>query len=397
MQSRLKRTVFACGVPLLLSAIPASATTVSGWAWKTRAYPDAVTAGTNVSICTNANGTGMCYRATTSQHCYGAICNSGWYSITVPDGYYWYLFVSDPRNDWGSDSSPALGSSGMVVGTRFYFSGPIYGGGTIDLYSAPAPHVPSAIYPTNRQENAPYNFTLKWTSGSDAERNLSLITYDIYAHGEGGTDLLQASNLSCNPDASDNCTMAVSGVMSSAYYYWHVVAKMNPGYFAPNPYYTTRSPDFTFTTATNPSALISFMTADNAHYLSGSGCGGSSLVATPISIGGCESFKVIDLNGGSLISGDSVNVQLGNLWYVAAEGSGGGDVNVNRTSATERETFTIVKVFGAPGSRILNGDRVAFQTSNGNYISAVNYGGSSVNAYPTSPGPAEWFVYAVHF
>lgn len=243
----------------------------------------------------------------------------------------------------------------------------------------------------------PTSFTLKWSSGIDAYRTSFPTVYDVWAHGEGAADVLQASNASCNADSSGNCTLFIPSVLSSSYIYWHVVAKANPGVFPANPYYTTTSPEFTFTTVTNPNALVSFLTSDWAHYLTGSGCGGGALVATSISQGGCESFKVIDLNGGNVMSGDSVNLQLGNLWYVAAENGGGDLVNVNRTSAGPWEAFTIIKLSGAPGTRILNGDRVAFKTSNGvNYMSAYGGGGSSVNAYATSAGWAETFVYSVH-
>ncbi len=388
--------VFA-GLLAALGTASASATTLYGSVWiNTSAGTFAGGSGMTVKLCTNSSGTGTCYQTTTYYNCYGNTCYPGWYQLTVPDGYSWYMFAWG-SGDWGSSSSPAQGRlecSGCGFSTYWTFSGPIYI--PFDIYTYPSPHAPTAVYPTNGQHNVPQNFTLKWTSGVDSYRSSYPVTYDLYGHGFGAADILEASNLSCNADASGNCTLAVANVKTSSDIYWHVVAKLNPGVFPSNPYYTTSSNQFEFTTLTDPNVLISFSTSDWTHYLSGSGCGGGALVATAISQGGCESFKVIDLNGGDLNSGDGVNIQLGNYWYVVAESGGNDVVNVNRTSAAQWETFTIVKLSGTPGTRILNGDRVAFQTYYGYYVSALNGGGTSVNAYPTSAGWAETFIYSVH-
>ncbi len=384
------------GLLLFLVAATASATTMYGAVWiNTSAGTYAGGSGMSVKLCTNSNGTGTCYQTTTYYNCYGLTCYPGWYQLTVPDGNSWYFFAWG-SGDWGSSSSPSQVRSegGGATVTYLYLSGPVYS--PFDIYTYPSPHAPTAVYPTNGQHNAPLNFTLKWTSGVDGYRSSYPVTYDIYAHGFGASDILEASNISCNADSSGNCTLPITGLKSSSDYYWHVVAKLNPGVFPSNPYYTTNSSEFEFTSLTDPNALVSFGTNDWAHYLTGSGCGGGALLATAISQGGCESFKVIDLNGGDLNSGDTVNVQLGNYWYVVAESGGNDTVNVNRTSAAQWETFTIVKLSGAPGNRILNGDRVALRTYYSYYVSAVNGGGTSVNAYPTSAGWAETFIYSVH-
>jgi hypothetical protein len=398
MKCFLKVAFALCGFLLLLAAVPASATTMYGAVWiNTSAGTYAGGSGMPVKFCTNSNGTGLCYQTTTFYNCYGLTCYPGWYTLTVPDGYSWYAFTwSTGTGDWGSSSSPSQGKSegGGVFTTYFYLSGPYYS--PFDIFTYPSPHAPTTIYPTNGQLDAPQSFTLKWTSGVDGYRTSYATTYDIYSHGFGGADILEVSNVGCHPDGSGYCTLAASGVKSSSDIYWHVVAKLNPNIFPANPYYTTSSAQFEFTTLTDPNALISFGTNDWAHYLTGAACGGGALLATAISMGGCESFKVIDQNGGDLYSGEAVNVQLGNLWYVVAENGGGNVVNVNRTSAAQWETFTIVKLSGAPGTRILNGDRVAFGTYYGNYVSALNGGGSSVNAYATSAGWSETFIYSVH-
>lgn len=396
---RFGKLLFAlCGLLLLLAAVPASATNLYGPVFiYTSAGVFGTTSSMTVKFCTNSNGTGLCYQTTTAYNCYGGVCYSNWYQLSLPDGYNWYFFAWAASGNWGSDTSPSEGrfQGGGPTVTSIYLSGPVYA--PFELHTFPSPLPPQAVYPTNGQQNVPVSFTLKWTSGSDGYRSSYPITYDIYSHGHGGSDLLVASNVACNPDASGNCTMAISNVLSSSYIYWRVVAKLNPGIFPSNPYYTTNSSQFTFTTVTNPNALVSFLTSDWTHYLTASGCGGGALAATSISQGGCESFKVIDLNGGNLISGETVNLQLGNLWYIVAANGGGSQVNVNSTSAGSWETFTVVKLSGAPGTRIFNGDWVAFRTSNGSsYVSAFNGGGSSVNASATSAGWAETFVYSVH-
>jgi len=119
------------------------------------------------------------------------------------------------------------------------------------------------------------------------------------------------------------------------------------------------------------------------------------LLATATGVSSCEKFKVIDLNGGDLYSGEQVYLQLG-PWYVTADGGGNGAVNVNTTSPSSSGTFTVIKMNGAPGSRITHNDQIAFQASDGvHYVEAVNNGGGSVDAYATSTGPATTFVYWV--
>jgi hypothetical protein len=388
-----------CGLLLFLgAAAPASAATMYGWVWvNTSVGTYAAGSGYTVKFCSNSNGTGPCYQGDTYYNCFGNVCGPNWYQFTVPAGT-WYFYAWKSADYIGSSSSPAQGRfecQGCGFGTSVTIGSSIPV--PFDPYTFPAPLPPSAVYPTNGAQNIPTSFTLKWSSGVDTYRTSYPTVYDVWAHGEGGADVLQASNASCNPDASGNCTLFIPSVLSSSYIYWHVVAKSNPGIFPANPYYTTSSQEFTFTTATNPNALVSFLTGDLTHYLTGAGCGGGALTATSISQGGCESFKVIDLNGGNLISGESVNLQLGNVWYAAAENGGGSQVNVNRTSAGPWESFTVIKLSGAPGTRILHGDRIAFQTSNGvNYVSAYAGGGSSVDASATSAGSWETFIYTVH-
>lgn len=396
MRSYVKVAMLACGILFLLSARQASATTLYGWTWMQSAYGTlAGYNGMTVRLCTNNNGTGLCYATTTYYNCYAGLCGSNWYQLTVPDGYWWYIFLYDYRagTDWGSSSSPSVGGFGGSLDTYWYFNGPVYS--VFNIVTAPAPHPASAVYPSNGQD-VPRSFTLKWTNGSDAYRSNYSIVYDIYGRGEGAQYVLEASNIACNPDGSGNCQMAINNIKTNTKYYWYVVSKINPGYYSPNPYFTRDSSEFNFTTQVDSNALNSFAAYSPYYYLSASGCGGGALNAQATSQGSCESFKIIDANGGSIESGDTVNVQLGNYWYVVAEGGGGGDVNVNRTAAGVWETFTIEKLSGSSGSRILHGDRFALRTYNGNYIQAYYGGGNSVNATPTVASWWETFILVVH-
>lgn len=345
----------------------------------------------NVKVCqadANGNPTYSCQTGSTFYYCDNSGCGYSAYSFSNVAAYNqsFFVYVWNDAEHFGSSTVPlrqytlngcgTCGVIGNVIGTP------------------PSPLPSLAVNPYNTQQDAPLSFTLKWTSGIDALRSGFTAVYDVYGHGYGGADVLFASGVACNPDANGNCTMAISGLKSSADYYWHVVGKIwygNPLYA----YFATTSNQFEFTTLTDPNALVSFGTNNYYNYLTGASCGGSSLLATAVGQGGCESFKVYDRNGGDLYNGEQVNVQLGS-YYVCAEGGGNDVMNVNRTAAAQWETFTIYKLSGSPGSRILNGDRVAFQTYYGYYVSAVSAGGSSVNSYATYPSWQETFIYAVH-
>ena len=193
----------------------------------------------------------------------------------------------------------------------------------------------------------PTSFTLKWSSGIDSDRVGWPATYDIYAYGEGGTDLI-ASNVSCNPDGSGNCQLAISNLISNALYHWRVVAKLDIGVYAPNPYYVHSSAEFTFTTAVDANAPITFMTANLSNFLTAASCGGGLLDATGTSRGTCQRFKVEDVNGGNLNSNDVVHLKMADTYYVAAENEGGGNVTVQYTAANTWEKFTVTKIVELP-------------------------------------------------
>ena len=81
---------------------------------------------------------------------------------------------------------------------------------------------------------------------------------------------------------------------------------------------------------------------------------------------------------------------LQNRTWVVAENAGGGAVNANRTIPSIWETFEIIDL---NGGQLITGDPVALRTFDGvHYVQAAGGGGSSVNAIATAVGPWEVFT-----
>ncbi len=72
------------------------------------------------------------------------------------------------------------------------------------------------------------------------------MTYDVYGYGEGGTEIKDLSDVSCNPDASGYCSYPLTNLVPNWRYHWRVVAKLKvtPG----NRVIEQSSPSFTFVT-----------------------------------------------------------------------------------------------------------------------------------------------------
>ena len=134
------------------------------------------------------------------------------------------------------------------------------------------------------------------------------------------------------------------------------------------------------------------------YFVVAEGGGGDVVNANRVAIGSWETFTLIDLNGGSLESGDLVNIQSVGGYYVVAEGGGGDVVNANRTAAFEWETFRIEKIGG--GGVISSGNAISLQAYNGwsggggNYVVAEDGGGSVVNANRGAVG--SWETFTLH-
>jgi hypothetical protein len=104
-----------------------------------------------------------------------------------------------------------------------------------------------------------------------------------------------------------------------------------------------------------------------------------------------ETFTLIDINGGQLMSGDRVNLMTyDGKHYLVAEGGGGREVKADRTKARQWETFTISKISG--NGTINYGDKISLQAHNGQYMVAEGGGGGPVNANRSKVGEWEKFV-----
>ncbi|HYK01828.1 MAG TPA: hypothetical protein VE974_08730 [Thermoanaerobaculia bacterium] len=136
-----------------------------------------------------------------------------------------------------------------------------------------------------------------------------------------------------------------------------------------------------------------FKAYDNAHYLSARNGGGSDVNAEPTTIGNNERFSMLDVNGGTLMTGDYVYLQVANGNYVGATNGGGSTVVATANTPITWERFTIQKMNGT--GQIFTGDKVALKVLNNQYISAVNGGGSSTTAQ-YSPA-STWETFTLNF
>ncbi len=137
------------------------------------------------------------------------------------------------------------------------------------------------------------------------------------------------------------------------------------------------------------------------YYVVAEGGGGDVLNANRPAVGSWETFTLLDLNGGSLESGDLVNIRSVNGYYMVAEGGGDDVVNCNRTEPLSWETFRIQKASGGgttAGGTIGSGDAISLQAANGwsggggNYVVAEDGGGSVVNANRSTVASWETFT-----
>ena len=138
---------------------------------------------------------------------------------------------------------------------------------------------------------------------------------------------------------------------------------------------------------------VSFRTTVQGTFVGAQNNGGGAVVATATAAQGWETFSLIDSNGGSLDSGDSVFIRAGNGQYFQALNGGGSSLNAGSNNTQAWETFRLVKQSGS-GS-IQTGDIVGLQDSLGSWLSAANGGGGSVFAYGGALGSWESFAIGV--
>ncbi len=143
---------------------------------------------------------------------------------------------------------------------------------------------------------------------------------------------------------------------------------------------------------TNPVTVtgVSFRTTLGNDYVGAQNNGGSTVIATATTASAWETFSLIDINGGTLESGDSVYLEAGNGQYFQALNGGGSSLNAGSNNTQAWETFKLVKQTGS--GTIKTGDIVGLQASTGAWVSAANGGGGSVFAYGGALGSWESFA-----
>ncbi|HSC88520.1 MAG TPA: glycoside hydrolase family 16 protein [Polyangiaceae bacterium] len=134
-------------------------------------------------------------------------------------------------------------------------------------------------------------------------------------------------------------------------------------------------------------------TQGSGSFLGAQNNGGGAVTATATAAQAWETFSLVDVNGGGLVSGDVVNVRAGGGQFLRAVNGGGAAVDFTATTAQGWESFKLVKLSGS--GTIVTGDTVGLQASGGRWVSAQNGGGSTVNANGAALAGWESFVIGV--
>jgi chitinase len=140
-------------------------------------------------------------------------------------------------------------------------------------------------------------------------------------------------------------------------------------------------------------AGVTLRTSSQSRYVGAQNNGGGAVNATATVAQGWETFSIVDVNGGTLQSGDSVYVRAGNGQYFQAVNGGGSTLNAASNNTQAWETFKVVRASGA--GTVSHGDTIGLQTSSGKWVSAENGGGGTVNANGAGLGSFESFAYGI--
>jgi len=141
---------------------------------------------------------------------------------------------------------------------------------------------------------------------------------------------------------------------------------------------------------TTPAKMgVQFKTA-KGYYMVAVGGGGGQLNGNSKVAQKWETFELIDLNGGVLESGDTIQIgTYDKKHYLGAPKGGGSDLLANETTPGNWETFTILKKQPGP---IRYGDSIYLKTYKGQYVVAENGGGKGVKANQSKTGSWTTFV-----
>jgi hypothetical protein len=130
---------------------------------------------------------------------------------------------------------------------------------------------------------------------------------------------------------------------------------------------------------TTSELLVAFRTADGLHYLTAEGDGGGTVSADRSAVQAWERFIISDLDGGSLLSGDRIQIRhvsaAGESFWLTADVNGGGPgsiLRVNRSVPRAWETF-IIRQSG--GGVVGGGSRVTLEASAHPFFVSAEQGG----------------------
>jgi hypothetical protein len=147
-----------------------------------------------------------------------------------------------------------------------------------------------------------------------------------------------------------------------------------------------------FASLSTKSFLRAGLRTSGGYYVSADDGGGGLIHVNAPWVKQWEEITIVDRNGGTLVSGDSVNLLTHTGNYVMAWDNGGGTTDATSEHDLAWEQFTILKLNGTGAINI--GDTIALQTGSGHYFVAEGGGGGTnvLNANRTAIGPWEQFV-----
>jgi hypothetical protein len=119
---------------------------------------------------------------------------------------------------------------------------------------------------------------------------------------------------------------------------------------------------------------VTLKSRQNNLFVRAAGGGGDGVAADRASTVNHERFIICDRNGGSLVSGDFVNLQCYNGLFLSATGAGGSTLTANKMAQATWERFQILKASGT--GTITNGTDVVFKSYNGTSYLNVNSSGT---------------------
>jgi hypothetical protein len=133
---------------------------------------------------------------------------------------------------------------------------------------------------------------------------------------------------------------------------------------------------------TSSETLVAFRTTDGEHYLIAEGDGGGTVSSRAPAIRAWERFIISDLDGGTLLSGDRIQIRhvnaAGESFWLTADVNGGGPGSILRANRSRPLSWETFSIWQAGGGVITFGSTVSLQaTTHPFYVSAERGGGQA--------------------